>query len=89
VEVTHFQTKERKASLPMSEAPKVNATTSTRSSSKPPPTPDKDRKKKKGLFGGLFGGGKKKKEGSMTPVRAISRQRIRKLKGVTSVEGSI
>jgi hypothetical protein len=64
--------------------------------SKAPPTPDKGetKKKKKGLFGGLFGGkkGKKAKEAE----RAGSRQRggiitpkSRKLKNMTSAEGSI
>jgi hypothetical protein len=88
VDITNYQSKERPK--PMSEAPKINASSSaTKMASKPPATPDKDRKKKKGLFGGLFGGKKKVRETGdpVTPGRANSRSR--RLRGVTSVEGSV
>jgi len=80
---------------PMSEAPKVNSSSSGLSKQqqqpKPPPTPDK--RKKKGLFGGLFGKKNKSKDSISTasPSRPGSRLRPgkNKLKGVRSVEGSI
>jgi hypothetical protein len=98
-----LHTKETETGSPiMKELPKLNTsvgsssvTTSSRTSTKlPPTTPDK--RKKKGLFGGLFG--KKKTKDSVatgngsnntasTPDRPVSR--LRKLKGVKSVEGSI
>lgn len=82
---------------PMSEAPKVNASSSSLSKQhqqqqqKPPPTPDK--RKKKGLFGGLFGKKNKSKDSISTASPARPGSRLRpgknKLKGVRSVEGSI
>ena len=79
VEVTHLS--KGVITSMKGDGPKIHSTLS-KGSTRPPATPDK--KKKKGLFGGLFG--KKKKDGSTTPGRANSR---RKLRGVTSVEGSI
>ena len=78
---------------PMKEVPKMNSSATTGSiasrgsAAKPPTTPDK-RVKKKGLFGGLFGGGKKKTKDSVVSADRPA-SRLRKLKGVKSVEGSI
>ena len=81
-------------SSPMKETPKLNSSISSsaasRSPSRPPATPDK--RKKKGLFGGLFG--KKKTKDSVASGSVATEQqrpvsRLRKLKGVKSVEGSI
>lgn len=89
-----LQQKESELS-PMKETPKLNTSVSSsvasKSSSKlPPTTPDK--RKKKGLFGGLFG--KKKTKDSVATGSVVTEQqrptsRLRKLKGVKSVEGSI
>jgi hypothetical protein len=84
-------------SSPMKETPKLNSSISSsaasRSSSRlPPATPDK--RKKKGLFGGLFGKKKTKDSVASGSVGTDQQQqrpvsRLRKLKGVKSVEGSI
>jgi PDZ domain len=78
---------------PMKEVPKMNSSTtgsvvSRGSGAKPPPTTPDKRVRKKGLFGGLFGGGKKKTKASVVSADRPA-SRLRKLKGVKSVEGSI
>ena len=92
VEAPQAQHIKKQEASPMSEAPKMNlsSTSGISKSSKPPPTPDK--RKKKGLFGGLFA--KKKTKDSISsgsPSRPASRLRPgkNKNKGVRSVEGSI
>jgi PDZ domain len=85
---THMSTiLQKESESPMKDVPKLNSSTGSivSRSSKPPATPDK--RKKKGLFGGLFGKKKTKDSVAGSAERPVSR--LRKLKGVKSVEGSI
>ena len=94
MQLSHLKESE---SSPTKEIPKVNSSISSSAASRslsrlPPATPDK--RKKKGLFGGLFG--KKKTKDSVAsgsvgtePQQQRPVSRLRKLKGVKSVEGSI
>jgi hypothetical protein len=83
------------------EGHEVEPPTPSSMKSKPPPTPDRaeTKKKKKGLFGGLFG--RKGKNGKQQEVEKNNSERTgsrtrglrspmsRKLKNMTSTEGSI